>query len=337
MKLSISRLREQKSENIIVLIVMVGMIILSFVIFGWSSIKEWLGSPIFWSGQDSLSFNYLLTQPKPKTYGDYSVIISIFNNTYKEIDEYEATVVIEGVEFNFSSYSHGDMPTLGFRDAEFVITAKDYAGYKATRVSKEYLDKLLNCEDSDSIKIECRIKYLKSNGETLVYNTGIYKDIIIVIISIILGLIGFFGNINIQWLRVIIKLFALPAVVVAIAAIVILLSLGYVYSPEGQAESEKSCRKHEAEQKAKASSDYKYAAHLKSACLARGDQKGAAYAQERMDKSLADMISSKGTAKAKYQSAAHTKAACTARGDEKGAAYAQERMDKSFADMVSKK
>lgn len=337
MKLSISRLREQKNENIIVLIVMVATIILSFVLFGWASIKEWLGSPIFWTGQDSLSFNYMLTQPKPKTYNKYSVIVSIFNNTYKEIDEYDATVIIEGVEYDFSSYSHGDMPSLGFRDAEFVITAEDYDGFKTTKVSQAYLDKLLNCENPDNINIECRIKYLKSNGETLVYNTGIYKDIIIVIISIILGLVSFFGNIDIQWLRVIIKLLALPAVVVALAAIIILLSLGYVYSPEGQAESEKSRRKHEAEQKAKASSDYKYAAHMKSACLARVDQKGAAYAQERMDKSLADMVSSDGTAKAKYKSAAHTKAACTARGDEKGAAYAQERMDKSFADMVSKK
>ena len=74
---------------------------------------------------------------------------------------------------------------------------------------------------------------------------------------------------------------------------------------------------------------------MKSACLARGDQKGAAYAQERMDKSLADMISSEGKAKAKYQSAAHTKAACAARGYENGVAYAQERMDKSLADMIS--
>ena len=191
MKLSISRLREQKSENIIVLIVMAAVVTLVFVIFGWSSIKKWLDSPIIWTGQDSLSVNYLLTQPKPKTFDDYSVIFSVQNNTYEEIDEYDATIVIEGVEFGFSSYSHGDMPSLGFRDAEFVITAEDYGGFKTTKVSKAYLDKLLNCENPDNINIECRIKYLKSNGETLVYNTGIYKDIIIVIISIILGLAGF--------------------------------------------------------------------------------------------------------------------------------------------------
>ncbi|MBQ5816506.1 MAG: hypothetical protein IIW33_03475, partial [Oscillospiraceae bacterium] len=87
----------------------------------------------------------------------------------------------------------------------------------------------------------------------------------------------------------------------------------------------------------KAANEYKSAAHTKAAALARGDYKGAAYAQEKMDKSAADMISSGGSDTVAYKSAAHTKAAATARGDYKTAAYAQAEMDKKMADILKDK
>lgn len=337
MKLSKEKISEQKSENIIIIISMVAIVILAFVIFGWSSIKSWLSSPLIWRGQDSLEVHYFGTLPSDKSGEDYNIFLGITNNTKKEIDEYDISFNIEGIEFDYPSYSNSDISAYGVTDATLSITTSEYPSFSETKVPEKTLEKLINSEGLDSVKVSCRIKSLKSHGDSLVNNTGIYKDILVVIISLFMGIIGFFGDIKKQWLRILLKLFAIPAVVVIIAFLLLMAYASYGNSPEGKAALEESRKKQEAQQKAKAANEYKSAAHTRAAALARGDYKGAAYAQEKMDKSAVDMISSGGSNNVAYKSAAHTKAAATARGDYKTAAYAQAEMDKKMADILKGK
>lgn len=105
------------------------------------------------------------------------------------------------------------------------------------------MEKLTNSGQWDNIKASCKIKSLKSHGETIVNNTGLWKDIIIIIISLCLGIIGFLGNIEKQWLRVIFKLCAIPAVLVIIAGALLIYAVAYASSPEGQAALAKAERK----------------------------------------------------------------------------------------------
>ena len=337
MKLSKERIGEQKNENIIVIICMIAIVVLTFVIFGWASIKSWLSTPLIWKGQDSLEVHYFGTLPNKNSNENYNIFLGISNNTNEDIDDYDITFNVEGVEFDYPSYSNSDISAYGITDVTIPITINEYPSWGETTVSEKILEKLTNSGQWDNIKASCKIKSLKSHGETIVNNTGLWKDIIIIIISLCLGIIGFLGNIEKQWLRVIFKLCALPAVLVIIAGALLLYAVAYASSPEGQAALAKSRKKEEERQRNKAANDYKSAAHTKAACEARGDYKGAAYAQEQMDKSRATMITGSVSSHNAYNSAAHTRAAAMARGDYKGAAYAQAEMDKEMADILKNK
>lgn len=337
MKLSKGKIGEQKNENIIVIICMIAIVILTFVIFGWSSIKSWLSAPLIWKGQNSLETHYLGTLPNKNSNEDYNIFLAISNKTNEEIDEYDITFNIEGVEFDYPSYSNSDISAYGITDVTIPITINEYPGWGKTKVSEKLLEKLTDSGQLDSVRASCKIKSLKSHGETIVNNTGLWKDIVIVIISLCLGIFGFLGDIKIRWLRVIFKLCAIPAVLVIIAGALLMYAVAYANSPEGQAALAESKKKEEKRQRDKAANDYKSAAHTKAACEARGDYRGAAYAQEQMDKSRATMITGSVSSHNAYNSAAHTRAAAMARGDYKGAAYAQEQMDKEMADILKNK
>ena len=77
MKLSKGKIGEQKNENIIVIICMIAIVILTFVIFGWSSIKSWLSAPLIWKGQNSLETHYLGTLPNKNSNEDYNIFLAI--------------------------------------------------------------------------------------------------------------------------------------------------------------------------------------------------------------------------------------------------------------------
>ena len=342
MKLSTDRLREQKKENIIVVIAMVAIVVLTLVIFGWGTVKSWLSTPLIWTKQNSLDIHYFGTLPT-KSDDEYNIFLGIENKTKKDIDDYELTIEVEGVKFDYShSYSRGDIARFGLTDVVLSVSTVDPSSYSDTmKISEKKLEKLLDSEQTENVKVSCRIKKLKSDGETIVNNSGILKDILIVVVSLCLGIVGFFGNIEKKWLRIVFKLLATPAVaaivVVIIGLLLLIFGLNYASSPEGKAAAEESRRRQEEKRKAQAAYEYKSAARAKEAAMARGDRAGAAYAQERMDKSAADMVSGTGSDKNAYKSAAHTKAAATARGDHKTAAYAQAEMDKKMADMLKNK
>lgn len=330
MKLSKEKVFEQKRENIIVALSMIGIIILTFIIFGWSSIQSFLTSPIIWKGQDSLEVHYFGTWPGNEEKSKYNIILSVYNKTGKEISEYDIAFNVEGLEYEYKSFNNKDMSS-GFTDISIPVTEND--------VSSKTFQKLItsNKDNLEDVEVSYRIKYLTSHGEKIVNNNGWIKDILIVALSLALGIVGFLGNIEKKWLRITFKLCAIPAVLVIIAGALLMYAVAYSNSPEGQAALAESRKKEEERQRNKAANDYKSAAHTKAACEARGDYRGAAYAQEQMDKSRATMITGSTSSHNAYNSAAHTKAAATARGDYKCAARAQAEMDKNMADMLKNK
>ena len=330
MKLSKERIGEQKSENIIIVICMIAITVLTFVIFGWPSIKSWLSTPLIWKGQDSLEVHYFGILPNNNSNEDYNIFLGISNNTNKEIDEYDISFNVEGVKFDYPSYSNSDISAYGITDATISITTSEYPSWGETRVSEKTLEKLLNSKETDNVKVSCQIKNLKSHGETLVNNTGIYKCIIIVIISLFIGIIGFFGNISAAWLRILLKLFALPAILFAIIAFILIA----VFANSGSANS-KSAANDAA--KKRAAENYKREANLKAGAVAHGNQREAAFAQARMDKSMADMIGGDLSARNEYKRQAQLKAGFIAHGNTKEAAKCQAAMDRLMADMIKNK
>ena len=330
MKLSKERIGEQKGENIIIVICMIVIVVLSFVVIGWSSIKSWLSTPLIWKGQDSLEVYYFGTLPNKNSKEDYNIILGISNNTNEEIDEYSITFNVEGVKFDYLSYSHSDISAYGMTDATLSITTSEYSSPGEKRVSEKTLEKLLNSKETDSIKISCRIKSLKSHGETLVNNTGIYKDILIVILSIFMGIIGFFGDIRAAWLRILLKMFALPAIFFAVVALVLIAMFANSDSADSMAAANDAAKKSAAE-------NYKREANLKAGAVAHGNQREAAFAQARMDKSMADMVGGDPSARNEYKRQAQLKAGFIAHGNTKEAAKCQAAMDRLMADMIKNK
>ena len=337
MRFSKETIKEQKRENIIVLLAMVLVLVLIFVIFGWSAIKTWIASPMFWKGQDELDVSYISTIADTDSNEDYILFLAVKNNTDKKIDEFDITLVVEDITLTYDSdtyhhtgnsyYADNSISAIGRTTVGFTITTSKYPGLRETTVSTDTLNKLLHNKRPDSIDVSYKIKCLKSDGKSIVNNTGIIKNSIIILLSFGFGIFGFMGNIDKKWLRLLFKFLSLPAIIIIAALLILTAVAAYSASPEGQAAAEANRQKFEQEQKAKAAREYDSAAHTKAACIARGDYKGAAYAQEKMDKSMADMMINDSQKKAAYKSAAHTKAAATARGDYKSAAYAQSKMN----------
>lgn len=333
MKLSKERIGEQKSENIIIVICMIAIVVLAFVIFGWSSIKSWLSTPLIWKGQDSLEVHYLGTLPNNNSTEDYNIFLGISNNTNEEIDEYDITFNVEGVKFDYPSYSNSNISAYGITDATISITTSEYPSWGETRVSEKTLEKLRNSKETGNVKASCRIKKLKSHGETLVNNTGIYKDIIIVIISLFIGIIGFFGNISVAWIRILLKLFALPAFLFAILALILIA----VIANTDSADLEAAAKDAKDAAKKDAAENYKREANLKAGAVANGNQREAAFAQARMDKSMADMVGGDLSTRNEYKRQAQLKAGFIAHGNTKEAAKCQAAMDRLMADMIKNK
>lgn len=88
MKLSRDRISEQKSENILVVVTMIVIVIFTFTLFGWSSMESWLTTPLIWKGQDSLTIYYIGTLPDNKSNEAYNIFLEIANNTNKDIETY---------------------------------------------------------------------------------------------------------------------------------------------------------------------------------------------------------------------------------------------------------
>ena len=289
MKLSKSRIQEQKSENIVVIASMVAILILLFVLVGWSGIKTWLTTPLVWKGQDSLEVHYYGVLPTKNADEDYKLYLGLENHTNKEITDYEMTFLIGEEEIEYTSLYNNEISAFGITDVTLDITTDGSASYGQTAVSQTTLQKLMDADADDDL-FDCRIRSLTSNDEKVVKNTGLYKVLLTIALSLVLGIIGFFGNIDKQWLRIILKLCALPVVIVCLLLVAAFYAINYANSPEGKAAMEESRQQYVARKKSEAQRKYDQAAHTKAACVARGDHRGAAYAQANMDRAMAEIM-----------------------------------------------
>lgn len=287
MKLSKSRIVEQKSENIVVVVSMVAILILLFIVVGWSGIKTWLTTPLIWRGQDSLSVHCYGVVPVWNTDADYKLYLGLENHTDKEIDDYDMRFLIGDDEIKYTSLFNDEISAYGMTDVTLEITTDGSANYGQSEVSQATLEML---KDPSDDLVDCRIIKLESNGDTVVNNNGLLKVILTIVLSLALGIIGFFGSVDKQWVRILLKVCALPIVIVCLLLVAAFYAVNYANSPEGQAAAEKGKQEYAARKKSEAQRKYDHAAHTKAACEARGDYKGAAYAQETMDRQMAEIL-----------------------------------------------
>ncbi len=336
-----SYVSEQKTENVFVIASMVLIVVLAFIFFGWSGISSFLSSPLIWKGQDSLEIHYMTTI-EDKHYNEYDINVAVVNNTKEAIENYTFILNIAGEEIEVDEYSAETDNVYDTGISAFSVTtlkipvyAEDFGGsLRSTKISKEALEELLANQKLDSLDVSWRIIELSSDGEELVKNTGTVKNIVIVAVSFIFGILGFFGGIRVTALRVIFKMLGIFAVLFVVFLIVFFAVIRYTTSAEGQAAQEKLRQEQDKMKKQKAAIEYKNAAQAKANAT---NARTAAYAQERMDRSMADMISGNPTATNAYKSAAHTKSVATAAGNHKLAAQAQAQMDKNMADILKDK
>ena len=207
---------------------MVLICVLVFIFFGWSEISSFLSSPLIWKGQDSLEMHYLKTV-EDTHYNKYDINLIVENNTKKPIDDYTFVLNIVGEEIEVTSFSAEvsnayDSSISAFSHAvlEIPVYAEVGGGTIGSRkISQVALDKLLENQTLDSLDISYRIIELSSNGEEIVKNTGTIKNIIIVVVSLIFGIFGFFGGIRIAPIRILFKYLSIFAMILLIALIIL--------------------------------------------------------------------------------------------------------------------
>lgn len=262
----------------------------------------------------------------------------IENSAFQTIKEYEFLIYIEGVEIEIDSIFHHD--NIGPYDTiieEVTVTKDTYASYSEIKVDELTYEKILgtNIEDLNTVT---RMVYLQGEDGVLVNNDGWTKwakIILILAVSMLAGILVINKAVKVTWIRLILKLLCIPA-------IIIILVFCMVFLAGGDRKSSESARARSSDdQYRSAKQRYDRAAKLKSGAIMTGNTHSAAKAQQEMDWAMADMITAKGSrssaeksAAAKYKRQATLKAGATITGQPSDAARAQSEMDKAMADMI---
>lgn len=322
------------AENITVVVIVVAILIGLFCFIGYDNIKEWLSTPFVWKEPDFLQIEFVDAIEEKN---DKKLLFLVYNTSEHLIDNYRFQVVTdtEVLEFDslnastvisnsLTSYS-GDIEANGFTTLSYTCSS-----YNRLKQKYEYFDSL----DSQEIeKLQIRIVRLKSRTETLISNNGWLKIIAILAVSILAGVLVLKDIVKVTWLRIIMKIMCVPAILIILAVGIVLLAGGdKESSARARASSDKQTRE-------RAAANYKRAANLKAGALAHGDTQGAARAQAEMDRAMADMVTgnAQSGAKANYKREAQLRAGAQIQGNQKEAAKAQSHMDKYMADMIKNK
>lgn len=328
------------SENIIVAIIMVVIILFSVVVIGVEPIKVWLDKPIIWDEPDYLDVS-LVYVGKNGQYSDDELILkfAIENSSDYFIKEYEILTEINGVEITLNqdaSYYTSERRTIDKKSIAIldrIATTNSVSGFYSTTFNideKTYNELLYG--DLDNIKLSYKTVSLYDGDKYLINNNGTFKIILIVIISAVLGAIGIFWAKE-KWLRILLKVCGLPAVLIIILVALIVL----IGSRSGGGQGETSGAFKSAQER------YKNAASHKAGHLQHGNTAEAAKAQAQMDSAMADMIGSSSnnsnfrSAQERYKRAAAHKAGHLQHGNTADAARAQAEMDRAMADMMKYK
>lgn len=326
----------KKTENCIVIILMIAIVIGLLCFVGYYNIKDWLSTPFVWKEPDFLSIEYVSTWEEGN---DKYVLLEAYNSSEHEIDSYTFQVVTDNEvvklnSLNGSTFSasgnlmySGNIKANGFTTLAFRCSEYNLLG-------EETYDLFKNMNSSDIKDLEYRVVELGSLSDTLFSNNGRIKIITILVAALVLGLLGLIRKFPV-WVRIALKVCSLP---LALCFVVLLLfTWGKSQPRESQSDKDDS-RYRSAKQR------YDRAATLKAGAVSTGNRHSAAKAQEQMDKAMADMIMAKGSgsssardAAARYRREANLKAGATITGNAANAARAQANMDKAMADMIKNK
>ncbi len=304
-------------ENIIVGAVAVLLTVVLFVFVGWGGLKNWFSTPLIWHDPDYITVEAL---SKEETEDDIFLQIYIKNDSYKRITSYELDIVCGS-----SVYTIGDVY---FGEGEYNIAESIY-------VKKDGSDadfyKALSGKDVEDIQLKVHVRELYSGDEKLVKQTGLVKIIGLAVISVVSGVRVAKANLKNEWLRLLLKLFCVPTLVVLVAVFLIFSGAG---SSDSSVKSGGGAA--DANARSSAAENYKRQSGYKAGAAMTGRSQDAARAQGQMDKSFADMISpGDSQAKRRYQREAGLKAGAAMTGRPQDAARAQGQMDKAFADMIA--
>lgn len=319
--------QNDKKENIVVFAIMALIVIITLVTIGLDPIKHWLTEPIIWKNADFLNI-YLVDKVQESTDDELTLLFAASNASADELDEYEFEFQINSVYFDINSYDQKNIGAHDIITIEKRITADDFAsGASILTVDQSTFEDIKNSAP-EQIDFSYKIKELKSNGYTIIKNNGVAKTILLLILSAVIGIIGFSSIIKPAWLRIIFKICALPAIIILLLLSIALAIFGKGSVPNTTASDGA---------KQRAAQNYKRQAQLKANALQSGRYEDAARAQGQMDKSMADMISSSSSTAKKnnYKMHATWKANAEMRGNKKDAAKAQAMMDKDLADLIT--
>lgn len=309
---------ERKVENIVVALVSVVGIILLLVFVGFDGIVTWLRLPIVWSDPEYIN---LMLVDKEIANEKMTLTFLVENQSSNDIETYEFYTTLEREVLEMKHLLYADIEPYSVS----MITKTIANDGKYKRLFEKIKDR-----DVEEIDFSWHAKTLSVDGEDIVKNTGTVKTILLLLISLISGVLVFADCATATWLRVLLKFLMVPGILAIAIVAFIFFALG---SSAGSGVASAA-----ASRKKKAAKNYAREVNLKAGALAHGNTKEAAFAQARMDRHMADMISdAPSSAKAEYKRQANLKAGALAHGNTKEAAKSQAEMDRLMAKMISKK
>lgn len=328
-------------ENIIVASIMAVIVLFLGIFVGVDPIKEWLNEPIVWKETEYIEI--IPTRIEEVQSDKLKIELLILNKSDKDLSSYEFVGIINGdkVPFDSSHDSESYNQTYQTFNKDIYLSTNPGRIFRnGAVVSEDAYNKLLN-SSLNEIDFEyktVRLDGTKANGNNFKFrNNGTVKIILILVISAALGYLGI-DKAKQSWLRIILKVCGLPAILLIIILFVVVAIFGSSGNSNGSSsKSTNNTMSRDAENR------YKRAANLKAGALGHGNTADAARAQAQMDSAMADMIgassnnSSMQQAQERYKRAANLKAGAVMHGNKSDAARAQAEMDKAMADMIENK
>lgn len=206
------------TENVIVIIIMIAIVVGLLCFVGYDSIENWLSSPFVWKEPDYLSIKFADTyysNEKHKAYYDKGILFTVQNNSEHDFDHYVFQVVVDNEVLELSSLYGGTYPQSepmhsGHIEPKgsttLLFICSDY-----NRLGEETYDLFKNMSSSDIQKLEYRVVKLNVGEDTIFSNNGWGKIITILVASLALGLLGFVERFPVL-LRIVLKVCGLPFV-----------------------------------------------------------------------------------------------------------------------------
>ena len=208
------------TENVVVIIIMVAIVVGLLCFVGYDNVEAWLSSPFVWKEPDYLSIEYAGTYDaqeakKPNNFNKY-ILFTVRNNSDHDFNHYVFQVVVDGKvielsSLNGSTYPANEHPLHSGHIEPNGNTTLAFICSKYNLLGEESYDLFKDMSDSDIQKLEYRVVKLYVGEDTIFSNNGWGKIITILVASLVLGLLGFAERFPVG-LRIVLKVCGLPIV-----------------------------------------------------------------------------------------------------------------------------